>query len=259
MFAAPSVFVGCKQAAISGAASNGIVNVRSESIQGYYRFAQNYLDFSNNGLNASTVGLPPNPEFVDGLINSALNLDSTSSHVSVGPSSSIEAPTLTVSLWFKTDSLLNTSGFKFYTLLSMHDGDSSQSGFIITLRKNSSASDVYFPWATIKTTSNAEVANSTQFPVAGSLSLNDGEWHHLAAIIPQAQNDTLEFYIDGQPTNYNSNISSDWTYDNFPLRFGYSEDSNWRIFSGAIDEAIIWNTRLTPAEINQVYQIQKTN
>lgn len=252
--------VGCKQATISAGDSNGIVNIRSGSIQGYYRFSQNYLDFSNNSLNASRVGLPPTPEFTtDGVRNSAINLDSTSSHVSVSPSSSLETPTLTVSFWFKTDSLLNTSGFKFYTLLSMHDGDSSKSGFIITLRKNNSASGAYFPWATIKTASDAEVANTNQFPIAGSLSLNDGEWHHLAAIIPQAQNDTLEFYIDGQLTSYSSNISANWSYNSFPLRFGYSPDSNWRIFSGAIDEAIFWNTRLTPTEINQVYQIQKKN
>jgi Concanavalin A-like lectin/glucanases superfamily/Immunoglobulin I-set domain len=84
--------------------------------------------------------------------------------------------------------------------------------------------------------------------VTASVNLSVGQWYHLAA---SYVNHTMVIYLNGAPvkTNTLSNIIPGGE----PLYMGGSPDGTEEAFAGAIDEAAVFGTALTPAQIKSLY------
>jgi hypothetical protein len=94
------------------------------------------------------------------------------------------------------------------------------------------------------------------YPITGSYSLRDDQWHHIAA--SRTTGGQLTYFVDGVPTvmgtsGFNGyNLST--THD---LWLGWDEGAtSTTAFNGTIDEVRIWNISRTAADINTTMNSQ---
>ena len=89
--------------------------------------------------------------------------------------------------------------------------------------------------------------SSGQFSIVPG-SLNDNQWHHVAATFTHGQLNSGKFYIDGVP------VGSPFTPGNPTLANDYSigHNQNGQFFTGNIDDVSIHNRILTPTEISSI-------
>lgn len=92
---------------------------------------------------------------------------------------------------------------------------------------------------------------------SNSTTLNDGNWHHFATVVTTdtvtSGNNTITLYIDGvldQGTISRNGSGYGAVAQN--LRIGYTEGGGG-YFNGSIDEVRIYNTALTAAQIQALY------
>ncbi len=84
--------------------------------------------------------------------------------------------------------------------------------------------------------------------VSGSIAVNDGQWHHVAAVYDASATLKVSLYVDGVlDTNANLTVAVN-TLSSVPLQIGKRVDGA-RHFEGSIDEVRIWDYARTPAEI----------
>ncbi len=86
---------------------------------------------------------------------------------------------------------------------------------------------------------------------------SSGVWHHLAVVFDKTQTggNQVKFYVDGvlQPVNWNIFAYTNTNYfGNNPL-FLFSRGGTQEFNSGVIDDFRIYNTALTAAQIQQIY------
>ncbi len=88
------------------------------------------------------------------------------------------------------------------------------------------------------------------FSVATGTLLNDGEWHHVAAVLPEGGNqvDDIIMYVDGEIEPHPGHFRVIETVAS-PLIIGNSSIHNDRYFDGSIDELRIWNIGRSAEEI----------
>ncbi len=179
--------------------------------------------------------------WVQGNIGShALQFDGNGDYV-IGSSSpfDFEDTTFSVAAWFKTTSgeqvIISEGGYQGGWLVG--SGWSTYEGQLFVVLKRSG------------TTSNALVATTEDI-------CDDGEWHHIAAVITtdtsDAQGNHADIYIDGRAVS----VTETKTY---PYS---SSDENWRIgcrpvspeyFDGSIDDVRIYDRALSAEEIEELY------
>ncbi|MEQ8465757.1 CHAT domain-containing protein [Coleofasciculus sp. E1-EBD-02] len=88
--------------------------------------------------------------------------------------------------------------------------------------------------------------------VTSTVSLNDGEFHHVAFI---KEGSTLSLYVDGILQDTNTDMTNRPTQNNSPL-FLARRGSNSPVdnfFTGSIDEVAIYNSALSPSEVAAQY------
>jgi len=108
----------------------------------------------------------------------------------------------------------------------------------------------------------ADLTDDENFEIpafSSSTAITDTNWHHVAAVFDR--DGSGQIYIDGVPDGAAVDISSEnggdiETCGNAHIgAFGWEGDGGqWEFFSGTMDEVAIYNTALTPAEIQQNYQ-----
>ncbi|MEL7408479.1 MAG: LamG-like jellyroll fold domain-containing protein, partial [Cyanobacteria bacterium J06558_2] len=86
--------------------------------------------------------------------------------------------------------------------------------------------------------------------ITGSTNVNDGQWHHVAAVYDGSQ---MRLYIDGQLDAQRSTTGAIPT-NNYDVLIGENDQRRGRYFEGQIDDVRIWNQGLTEAEIIANYQ-----
>ena len=80
-------------------------------------------------------------------------------------------------------------------------------------------------------------------------SINDNQWHHIAATAGQSGS---LLYIDGVLVNSNSNPAT-LTNQDFPLMIGNNPQSETRQWDGEIDDVALWHRELSAEEISDIH------
>lgn len=89
--------------------------------------------------------------------------------------------------------------------------------------------------------------------MVGQTTLTDGQWHHLAIVLPECESPCvpdIEVYVDGR--NESSSVFLDAPIDTLSdpnVRFGMRAGDTWTPFDGLLDEVRIDSDALTPEEI----------
>ena len=89
--------------------------------------------------------------------------------------------------------------------------------------------------------------------MVGQTTLTDGQWHHIAVVLPLHESPQLQdvqVYVDGQIES--SSMFSDApinTMEGSDVRFGKRTGDTWTPFDGLLDEVRIDSRTLIPEEI----------
>jgi hypothetical protein len=181
---------------------------------------------ANNGTLVGGVG------FVAGKVGQAFSFNGSNSYVSIPDSPSLHVFTtnITIELWLKSNELdVNPHWEGIVT-----KGNSSSSWRLAAAEGRKT---VYFH------------SGIGAQDVYGSRNVNDGQWHHVAAVYDGAQ---VLLYVDG--TLDASNPATGTISPNSqPVCLGQNSESTFMLFNGLEDEVSIYNRALTPSEIQSIY------
>jgi hypothetical protein len=79
----------------------------------------------------------------------------------------------------------------------------------------------------------------------GQISVNDGQWHHVAGVYDGR---TMFLYIDGK-LDVSQATTTDIPVSDKPVYIGENSQARGRYWNGAIDDVRVYNRPLSPAEI----------
>jgi hypothetical protein len=180
------------------------------------------------------------PVVVSGKLHEALSFNGVNAYVSMNAFADRLTAfynSTTLSAWVKT-----TNASRGEAIFSKFSAADSGAGYI--LRTNARG--------TLELTLGGDDLASGGPALVDSTKINDGEWHHVAAVITLGQD--VKFYVDGK-------LSSTIVSHTVPGGDGWSNlivgVNPWNAlgdyFTGSIDEARVYNRALSSAEINTVY------
>lgn len=96
-----------------------------------------------------------------------------------------------------------------------------------------------------------EASNTTARTASSATAINDGAWHHVAAVFASSTSRTL--YVDGV-SKATSTTAATFTATINRLSVGRTSNSApGSYFNGSIDEVSLWSTGLAQADIDAVY------
>ena len=170
----------------------------------------------------------------------ALDFDG-SNDIVVGPSSNDITgdylQTITFSAWVKHDDTVD-NGY----IASLKRQAGSPSTLIALDAGNTGAGNLGFL--------TRNYANTNHVWLNHNGGYNDGEWHHLVAVV-NGLNRIL--YIDGIERNSDNEGIQNVSGNTAEFTIGGFHPTNMIGFDGSIDEVQIWNRSLSPSEINDLY------
>jgi hypothetical protein len=181
------------------------------------------LDSSGNGNDGALNG---DPQWVDGVLGGALELDGDGDFVDCGNSTVFDIQVdITVAAW------INVAQFDKSWQAIVNKGDSAW-----RLHRSGGSSNI--AWGTSGVAAPAADLTSTA-------TVDDGEWHHLAGTYDGAQK---RLYIDGvldAEVDATGNIG----VSTHTVNIGENSQNTGRHFTGLVDDVRIYNEALTGAEV----------
>jgi hypothetical protein len=201
------------------------ISITDPNLIGFWKFDEGYgntaLDFSGHGNNGTFGG---NPEWVEGVMNGALDLGGSDYVVIDGIANDITTTNITLSAWIKTT---QTSEGEIFA-------------------SNDSASDHPFLFGVMN--GNPFVNDTgidTEFPAA----INDGQWHMLTFV----RNGSIGYvYVDAlRAGTYNAGFSLN-TVTRWSIGQEWDNTTPSDFYAGMVDDARFYNTALTQAEIAEL-------
>ena len=209
-----------------------------EALEGYWSFDEGQgsvaNDLSKYGRHAFLTNVSWNPSRK---WNVALEFDATGGYAEVvGYTSVLGTQTRTLSLW------INTSVERDMDLVSW---GTDQPGALWAL-------------SILQGGGRGQPRGAVQFDVGGArmvgqTTLTDGQWHHLAVVLPERESPRLQdvqIYVDGQIES--SSLFSDAPIDTIAggdVRIGMRPGDTWTPFEGLLDEVRIDSRALIPEEV----------
>jgi signal peptidase I len=164
----------------------------------------------------------------------ALTLDGTSGYIST-PSQVSSPEVFSLEMWFKTTT---TTGGKLIGFGTAQTGASSQFDRHVYMTDSGHLTFGVYVSGTDTITS--------------PLAYNDGNWHHMAAILSSTG---MKLYMDGAVVASNTGVA-EGEPDTGYWRIGYDNLSGWPdpptsyYFKGTIDDAAVYSTALTAAQVS---------
>ncbi|KYH45864.1 hypothetical protein AZH51_09260 [Branchiibius sp. NY16-3462-2] len=169
--------------------------------------------------------------------NTAYSFDGSSGSFASTQTAITGSNLFTEEVWFKTTS---TGGGKIMGFGSSSTGTSSSYDRHIYMSPNG---QVTFG-----------VYNGTTSTITSPKAYNDGTWHQAVASLSSAG---MAFYLDGKKIGTRTDVTAGQPYSGY-WRIGGDSIGGWpgngnNNFAGSIDEAAVYPTALTPAQIQQHY------
>lgn len=91
--------------------------------------------------------------------------------------------------------------------------------------------------------------------ISGTIAVNDGNWHHVAAVFDPNAANKVSLYVDGVLDVAGNLTVTVNTGSTLPVRIGRRIDEV-NSFNGSIDEVRIWNVAKTQAEIQESMNVE---
>jgi len=190
------------------------------------------VDGSGSGHN----GVISNALSIAGRVNQALNFNGSNSVVTVNSSASLELTNnLTISTWIKT-----TNNSRTEDVLGKYDASGSEFGWILKTLSS----------GVIGLRVGGNNTGNGVRDIADNKAINDGNWHHVAAVITLGSN--VQFYVDGQPTS-NQGLPTKSAAASAPLWIGTIPFNYFGMpFTGALDSVRVDAQALTASQIASI-------
>jgi hypothetical protein len=187
------------------------------------------VDSSGNGLDSSIVG---DPNWVKGTAGGALWLDGEGDYIDVGTDAALDiSGQITVAAWIKVESFeaewqnIISKGDKSYRLQKFRDQD------------------------TLEFACTGVVVPGTQWSnIRGSVSVNDGQWHHVAGTYDGSR---MCLYVDGK-VDVSSSCKGVIDVTEKSLYIGENSEEPNRFWNGLIDDVRIYNCALSQSDIESL-------
>ena len=160
-----------------------------------------------------------------------------SQYIEIDEYSAFSLNTISISLWFKSNSVNSTQRLFFL-------GNDSQNRQNISLNYN------------VNNDGKCDFRYEPDIPLAGGFIystsvLNDNEWHHLIGV-RNGTAKTMTLYVDGVLENTFTYVNDPLTAD-YPLQLGRSLPGFSQFFTGSLDDVRVYNKVLTSSEIDNLF------
>jgi len=194
-------------------------------------------DSSSNHLNGTIVG---GVTSTTGVLNQALSFDGHSGYLQF-PSDTLTDLTSNISLalWVKTSNNSRTEA-----ILSRYSAAGMEAGYIL---RSDPAGHVE-----LRIGGNNS-AGGYAVTLTDTGSINDGKWHHVAAVITLGGG--VKFYIDGTPSSTQT-LNVVGRAGGSSLDIGLTPVYYGAFFTGSLDEVRIYNRVLSASEITALASVQ---
>ncbi len=207
-----------------------IVAIYNQGLELCYELDGDALDASGNDNHGTLNGGVISSDRENNM-NSALTFNGSSDYISVGSDNLNVTTQITISAW------VNTTDTKNQWIIGKYDA----------------ANDAGYHLVTVDGTPrlNGRDGNNIYTRCEGSITVNDGLWHHLVGVI----NDGVwELWIDGLKNNTveTGHIMTDLS-NSSNLEVGRYYDGNTGYFNGQIDEVKLYSHALVSADILKLY------
>ncbi|MCG8450630.1 MAG: hypothetical protein MI725_13760 [Pirellulales bacterium] len=257
----PGVLTGTMTIDVSGAQTtyqtSGVLDfIRPDGLLVHYGFDEKTngnTDYSNTGSLGNILfegNINSAPTEVPGIFGNALSLDGTDDSVrSSGQAPMIEGEQRTITAWINADV-----------------GASSDYRTIMGFGKDNGAFHRFnFQLDTGTSELRLNTAHGVNVKPSGGPALNDGQWHHVAVVLPDGHNNTLGdvlFYIDGveySGTTTNGAGTAIRTHGGVHTQVTVGATrQNWGYWLGELDDVALWGSPLSAAEIKAMYNVGNT-
>ena len=224
-----------------GPGSMGSTDGGEDQLSAYWRFEEGEQPFYDNinNLDANCSGDCPT-SISDGRVGNALLFDGLNAGLSVSPNSAFNwenGDNFTIEFYFKR-SFSAMSGTEI--IIGRNDAENALRWYV---GLNEDGKAVFF----------LRDRDGLQAEISGTKDLNDGFWHHLAAL-RDVENGEIQLYVDGElavsaPAVYSGGFAS----QNASLDIGFLSDGTPGHFKGTLDEVALHRNLLSPREIQAHY------
>ena len=171
---------------------------------------------------------------ISGAIDGALSFDGSSDYINVG-----DQPVLDVGTGdFSMSAWIQTSGSAYTQFVMAKRSNGYGNGYSLAVRSDG--------------TVMANVLDADSYVgVTSTATVNDSQWHHLAAVADRDSN--LTIYVDGVVQDWGSlsGETGDLSNSN-PFCIG-AKKPGVSLFNGAIDDVRVYNRVLSPEEIEALF------
>jgi subtilase family serine protease len=180
---------------------------------------------ANNGTLVNGVSFAP------GEVGQAFSFDGTSGYVSIPDSPSLDTfvSSITIETWIKFNQV-----------------DTSPNWNGIVTKGNSSWRLALYGNSFVIGFSTTGLSN---VDLAGNKNINDGQWHHVAAIYDETNK---YIYVDGV-LDASTPATGTIAQNSYPVCIGENAEAPGHLWNGLIDEVSIYNRALTASEIQLIY------
>ncbi|MEM3698073.1 MAG: G1 family glutamic endopeptidase [Candidatus Bathyarchaeia archaeon] len=212
----------------------------TKALVGYWKLDEGSGTIASDSSDNGNIGTLINgPQWIDGVVGTALAFDGIDDYVHVPSSNSltITGNQITVEMWLRPATLLDDTApfINFIDKGNEYGFQISQDGY-----KPTPDGKIWFyvgldlsgwHWEGIQTTTNQWIAN---------------KWYHLAGTY---DGNSLKIYVNGILENSRLLSGNLFAQGAYPLSIGSYTLGNQYFFNGAIDEVKIYNYARTPEEI----------